>query len=110
MIFDMNTLYKHEQILSEQVFIYDTQSVYCVWQNHFTKNSGKVNIDLTFFEKQGKHYIRSDESFTETAYETAVVKNLLQEAGFGKIEVFEAFHFTEEKKDSQRVIFAAKKT
>ena len=32
-VFDVNTPYKHAQVLKDQTFVYETDSVYCVWQN-----------------------------------------------------------------------------
>ena len=33
MVFDVNTLYKHQKILGNNTFVYDEKDVYCVWQN-----------------------------------------------------------------------------
>ena len=30
-LFDVNTIYKHQNILSNNTFVYDTDEVYCVW-------------------------------------------------------------------------------
>ena len=32
-LFDMNTLYKHRELLGSQVYVYETDAVYCVWEN-----------------------------------------------------------------------------
>ena len=50
-IFDMNTPYKHKEILGNNTFVYDMDEVYCVWQNSYDENSGKTDIDLDFFIK-----------------------------------------------------------
>lgn len=31
-LFDVNTLYKHEQVLGDHSFVYDLGDLYCVWQ------------------------------------------------------------------------------
>ena len=42
------TVYKHQQVLGNETFVYDTDEVYCVWQN--TLQEGLlVEIDLDFF-------------------------------------------------------------
>ena len=33
----MNTLYKHQVILGNETYVYDTEHVYCVWQNAATR-------------------------------------------------------------------------
>ena len=30
-LFDVNTVYKHRYVLADNVFLYDTDEVYCVW-------------------------------------------------------------------------------
>ena len=32
-VFDVNTPYKHRHVLENNTFLYDTENVYCVWQN-----------------------------------------------------------------------------
>lgn len=31
-LFDMNTLYKHRKILGNEIYLYETEDVYCVWE------------------------------------------------------------------------------
>ena len=49
-IFDVNTLYKHQSVLGDNTFVYDTENVYCVWQNTLLKDRRTVDISLDFFE------------------------------------------------------------
>lgn len=67
-LFDLNTLYKHEMVLGNNVFVYDMENVYCVWQNHYVPASARVDIHLDFFERNGKLYSRSSEHFSERTY------------------------------------------
>ena len=49
-VFDVNTPYKHREILGDNAFVYDTDEVYCVWQNSTDENLlTKVSLDI--FEK-----------------------------------------------------------
>ena len=43
-IFDMNTIYKHKNILSDNTFAYDMDEVYCVWQNTYKTKKNEVLI------------------------------------------------------------------
>lgn len=108
-IFDMNTPYKHEEILGNNTYVYDMKDVYCVWQNRFSPGSCKVDIDLDFFERDGKTYYRSSEHFSEYAYSTEAVRTMLDNAGFGEISVFNELTFDAPAPDSQRLVYAAKK-
>lgn len=65
-VFDVNTEYKHRQVLGNETFVYDTDEVYCVWQN--TLEDGLlVTIDLDFFvyDEENDCYYRESESFAE---------------------------------------------
>ena len=45
-VFDVNTVYKHRKILADNVFVYETDSSYCVWQNSLNKKTDEVSITL----------------------------------------------------------------
>ena len=32
-VFDVNTLYKHRKVLGNNAFLFDTENVFCAWQN-----------------------------------------------------------------------------
>lgn len=108
-VFDMNTTYKHEHILGNNTFVYDIENVYCVWQNRYSKLGNKVDIDLDFFERDGRVYYRSSEHFSEFAYTTEEVFNMLEKAGFGEFAVYNELSFDPPAADSQRLVYTAKK-
>ena len=107
-VFDVNTVYKHREILSDNTFVYDTDNVYCVWQNSLKENN-IVDIDLTFFVPDGESYQRYDESFSERAYTQDELTELLNNAGFEVQAVYGDMGFNEPRDNEQRVIFVAKK-
>lgn len=108
-LFDMNTPYKHEKVLGNHTFVYDMESVFCVWQNRYFPASQKVNVTLDFFERDGSVYHRSSEHFAEWAYPVENVLEMLKQAGFGEIEVFHEMTFDPPRPDSQRLVYAARK-
>lgn len=107
-LFDMNTLYKHQKVLGNETYVYDTENVYCVWQNRCHKD-GKVDIQLDFFQPEGEVYVRSTECFSEQAYPVDEILERLAKAGFCDVQVFDELTFEPPKMDSQRLVFAAKK-
>ena len=107
-LFDMNTLYKHQVILGNETYVYDTEHVYCVWQNRCHKD-GRVDIQLDFFQPEGRLYARSTERFSERAYPAEEIVGRLSQAGFGDIQMFDELTFLPPREDSQRLVFAAKK-
>lgn len=112
-LFDMNTLYKHETVLGNNVFVYETDQVFCVWSNRCEMPA--VEITLEFFEKQmdgeGEVYHRSTEQFTERAYPVEVIDRALQDAGFAVVTHLDGEGEGEDpvRTDSERILFIARK-
>lgn len=108
-VFDMNTPYKHEKILGNNTFIYETDGVYCVWQNEY-EGDGKVNIALDFFEEQDDgSYERYCEDFSEIAYCYAETEKMLYEAGFKILAVYDDMTLNPPSEQSERLIFVTGK-
>ena len=108
-LFDMNTPYKHEKVLGDNIFVYDTDDVYCVWQNHYSSRDHRVDIQLDFFQRENEMYFRSSESFFELAYSTEEIMEMLKKSGFGQFSFFEALTFDPPSSETQRIIYAAQK-
>ncbi len=108
-IFDINTLYKHNCVLGNNTFVYDLSGLFCVWQNRCKSGTGRVDINLDFFQRDGKFYRRSTEHFTEYAYPNEMVIRWLRDVGFAHISVFDELTFQPPKEHSQRLVFVAKK-
>ena len=106
-VFDVNTVYKHQQILANNTFVYDTDSVFCVWQNSLKENN-IVNIELDLFEREGESYSRTSEHFSERAYEIDEIKRMLTKSGFEDIKVFHDMTTDLLRDDSDRAVFAAR--
>ena len=89
-IFDMNTLYKHHEILKDKIFLYDTEQVFCTWENRLQGDT--VEMQLTFFahDEESDSYYRSDEFITETAYPVGLIEEIIKEAGLELLAEFDA--------------------
>lgn len=108
-VFDMNTPYKHREVLGDHTFVYDTPTVYCVWQNHYMESGCRVHISLDFFEQQGQLYQRSSEQFYERAYPTSHILQALREVGFSRVETYAEQSFTAPGAHCERIVYAAQK-
>ena len=106
-MFDANTVYKHEKILADNTFAYETDKVFCVWQNSLRENN-IVDIDLDFFEEENGVYYRTSESFSERAYSQAGLEKMLEAAGFEVEAVYGDMTFESPKDDEQRLVFVAR--
>ncbi len=107
--FDVNTLYKHKNILADNSFVYDLEELYCVWQNNFNEADGSVDISLDFFEEEDGVYYRSGESFTEKAYELDDIQKWLEESGFEVIGIYDDMTTESVHPETERAVFLAKK-
>ncbi|MBQ1992809.1 MAG: class I SAM-dependent methyltransferase [Clostridia bacterium] len=108
-IFDVNTLYKHKEILGNNTFVYDTEQVFCVWQNTICEDGVTVDIALDFFENLDGMYRRYSEDFKERAYSHEEICSMLEKAGFKLLDVFGEMTFEAPGADSQRNIYIAEK-
>ena len=108
-IFDINTIYKHREILGNNTFIYDTDDVYCVWQNTLNDDMS-VDISLDFFEADGDVYLRSGEEFREYAYPLDSIKQWLNQAEFEVLDIFDDMSLEPVGEASQRAVIAARYT
>lgn len=109
-VFDVNTVYKHREILGGNTFVYDVDGVYCVWQNSFDAADNGVNIDLDlFFEEAEGEYSRGEEHFREIAFSESEIREMLEAAGFEIVSVREYLTFDSPKENSEKLTFAARK-
>lgn len=109
-IFDVNTLKKHSQVLSDNCFVYEEDGVMCVWQNFYDEETGGVEISLDFFEEcEDGRYERYQEDFAELAYPLENIEKWLSEAGFEVLSKHDGFTMTEGSEESERVVFCARK-
>ena len=73
---DVNTLYKHENVLGDNTFVFDEDEFFLSWDNEYLGN-GKVRLILDMFFRKGKLYERYSEDFCEQAYDIEAIKNAL---------------------------------
>lgn len=105
-IFDVNTIYKHREILANNTFVYEDEKVFCVWQNTL-EDDDIVKIELDFFEEENGVYYRSSESFCERAYSDEFIRQALEKAGFEVKAVYGDLTFDKPCDTEQRVIYVA---
>jgi hypothetical protein len=97
-------------ILANNTFTYETDNVYCVWENTLDKSTDEVKMNLEFFElTENGLYERSSDSFSEKAYSTEQIDNLLHETGFEILAKYGDDTFSEPEENTQRIVYAARK-
>ena len=87
LIFDVNTPYKHRQILGDNTFVLERDDLMCVWRNEFHAARCETVMQLDFFEKIGRDYRRTTDEVRERGYSLTTWKKLLSETGFDLLAV-----------------------
>lgn len=111
-VFDVNTVYKHSQVLADNVFVFEReeQGMFCAWQNFFNSDDNSVDVALDFFcENDDGTYDRSSECFTEHAYPLDTIAALLDTAGFDVVGIYNDMTLDTAAESSERAVFLAKK-
>ncbi len=107
-IFDLNTPYKHSQILGDNTFVIESDDAYCVWQNEY-KGDNLVEINLDIFTHNGDTYCRAEESFCERAYNRGQIEKACEAAGLKIEAVYDELTENKPNEASQRLIYITRK-
>lgn len=123
-IFDMNTEYKYENVLSDNTIAENREDCSFIWENCYDKNSGMNEYDVTVFvriDEEGSKALASCgrnrsnpffERFRETHYQKAysvdAIKRLLAEAELEFVAAYDAFTHNPPADTSERVYFIAR--
>ena len=125
-LFDMNTPYKHQNVLGENVFTFEEEDASCVWRNHYSAADRGMDIfcawqnfydektrvcdfDLSFFEEQPDgSYLRSDEHQQERCYDLEEIRSALATSGMELLGLFSDYRFSAPTGQTERWYFAAR--
>ena len=108
-IFDVNTVYKHREILGNNDFVLEADGVLCAWQNSLIGDD-VVEITLDFFAEENGLYRRYSDFLRERAYGFDELKAMLGGSGFKVLALYGDLTFEPPARDEQRVIFVAQNT
>mgnify|MGYP000028408244 CR=1 FL=1 len=108
-IFDINTIYKFQNILSDNSFCETTENSAYTWENYYDEEE-KINEFYTnfFVENSDGLYERYEEFHYEKGYTIEEIKELLGMAGLEFEAVYDELTFEEPKENSQKIFFVAK--
>ena len=108
-LFDVNTPYKHQEILGNNTYFYDEPGVYCIWQNTLVEPD-LVQIDLDLFiEAQNGLYQRTAEQFSERAYPDEILRPMLEQAGLTVLGVYDENSNHPPHETSERLVYITRK-
>jgi len=109
-IFDMNTPYKLEHVLGNNLFYEIRDDITYLWRNEYHPKEKTCTFDLTFFVKEAEGiYRRLEEEQLQKAWATEEIRRLLQEAGLKPEAVYGAFTQDEPSAQTERVFYIARR-
>lgn len=106
-IFDVNTIYKHRNVLANNTFVFDEENYFLSWDNELIDDYS-VRILLDFFVFNGINYDRYSEEFTETAFKTEDLLDSLSPY-FEVLGIYDDLTLEQPKTDSERLYFVCKR-
>ncbi len=109
---DINTPYKHREILGNNAFNFDYEGLFCAWQNELSENDplNKVEMFLDFFEEQEDgSYLRYQDSLCEIAPKISQITEIMESCGFNNISAVNYPDGGEIGECSEKVIIAGSK-
>ena len=109
-IFDMNTMYKYEQILADNTFAEDREESSFIWGNYYDEEEEINQYDLSLFvQEEDGRYRKYEETHLQRAYEQQCVEELIKESGLELLHVYDAFTKDLPAEDSQRIYFVCRR-
>jgi len=108
-IFDINSRYKFERILDNNVFYSVDDEVTYIWQNKYNRKNKICEFDLTFFIKNGKAYQRYDELHYERSYSIDELKEIISASGLKLKGIYNCLTFRPPSEKSERIFFVCRK-
>ncbi len=106
-IFDMNSYYKLTNVLGNNTYNYDSEDVVYIWENSLENDI--VDMNLSFFVKEGQVYRRFDEHHLERAYKEEYVESVLKEVGFKIIKKIDNYEDKPVSNNTERICYVLSK-
>ncbi len=108
-IFDVNTEYKFENVLSDNLFYEIGDDITYIWENEYDPKSKKARFDLTFFVREGQLYRRFDETHYERAYNHGEITELINKSGLEFVAVYNHLTLKKPSETSERNFYICRK-
>lgn len=108
LVFDVNTPEKLRG-LDGEVFIDETDDVYCVWRAEFDEEENAIFYGMDIFRRCGSKWERDFEEHIEYAHTAQMLTQELEKAGFCDINVYGELRFEAPAEGEQRIFITAKR-
>ncbi len=107
-LFDMNSIFKYEQ-MGEGSFCENRPEASFIWDNYYDPDTRENEYDLTFFvQEEGDLYRKFEECHVQKGYTIEEIRELLEEAGFVWMGVYDGYSERPGDENAERLLFAAR--
>jgi SAM-dependent methyltransferase len=109
-IFDMNTLYKYQEVIGDATICENREHESFIWENYFDEETCINEYALTLFiEQEQGLFARYEEFHYQRAYEIEKVKALIKQSGLKLLAVYGEGTYETPDEDCERVYFVTEK-
>lgn len=107
-IFDINTIFKYEQLMGEQIFSESKEAGSYIWENYYDSETQINEYKLTLFVKEEEELFRKyQEIHYQRGYTLETMISLLEQAGLLFIAAYDANTKEAPGADSERIFLIA---
>lgn len=110
LLFDVSSRYKLSEILAGNTFGEDDGERAYFWRNAYDEKNKLLEMQLTFFQKEGELYRRFTETHIQRAHSERELAHALESAGFTEHEAYCAFTREPPGRECERIQFVARRS
>lgn len=108
-IFDLNTVYKYEELMGEETIAEDREEGSFIWDNYYDRESRINEYSLALFlRREDGLYEKHLEEHYQRAYTLEEVRTLLEKSGLEFLAAYDAFTREPVREDSERMYLVAR--
>lgn len=108
LFFDVNTLYKHRNVLADSCFVIEAGKLFCTWRCELFAGDNILHR-LDVFESIGETYTRTEFEIKEYFHDPALIERTLADNGWRVTAKTDGDTYAALTETSQRILYTAVK-
>ena len=108
-LFDVSSEHKLAEVIGDKPFFEETEDYTYLWANRYEQKRKLLHMRLSFFVREGNHYMRFSEVHTQRSYSVEELTGTLRDTGFAAVDVYDAFTQDAPQSGSRRIQFVCRK-
>ena len=106
-IFDVNTFYKYDKVLSDNTFVFEENGIFCTWENSF--DGQWCDYLLNFFVKNKNGYSRHTEEHSQKYHSDETIRRLAEKHSLKIEAVYSELSLEKPHINDERVFYVLSK-